>query len=269
MLTAAGPEPHIDRFLDAAAATLCDHSMHADPRALLPRLDAKWVEPSLGLPVPLALGGQLGEAAPGLLLLSSSALDARAAIGLGQLLAAGEAVLCPGCLELCVSVGATLWTMVQEQGEYGWTASQLASWAAAVPAVAATPPQLPAFPVCNRITAARGPRCTLGPHCACHDLHAHQLRCPACLPACLLASSRLQTCPRAACAAAPLRCPSPSASSTASPTPSSATTTCWSAPARRRRRRWRRWWTASCWRMRQVGGRALLGAGGRGAGAQL
>jgi hypothetical protein len=121
MLTAAAPEPHIQRLLASAGATLCSHSVcaAADPAALLPRLDPKWQEPSLRLQLPLASGGQLAEASPGVLLLSSSlaSLDAKRAAALGQVVAAGEADLLPGCPELCVPVGATLWTMVHEQGE--------------------------------------------------------------------------------------------------------------------------------------------------------
>jgi hypothetical protein len=123
MLASAGPEPHIQRFLAAVVSALCDHSVTAaaaDPRCLLPALDAKWAEPSLGVAAQLALGGRLGEAAPGVLLLSSSTLDAKRAASLGQLLAAGEAVLRPGCPELCVPMGATVWTTVHEQG--GWSA---------------------------------------------------------------------------------------------------------------------------------------------------
>ncbi|KAI3426224.1 hypothetical protein D9Q98_008600 [Chlorella vulgaris] len=119
MLTAAAPEPHIQRLLASAGATLCSHSVcaAADPAALLPRLDPKWQEPSLRLQLPLASGGQLAEASPGVLLLSSSlaSLDAQRAAALGQVVAAGEADLLPGCPELCVPVGATLWTMVHEQ----------------------------------------------------------------------------------------------------------------------------------------------------------
>ena len=146
MLTSAAPEPHIQRFLVAAAAALCGHSVVASPctadrggsgcggggKRLLPSLDRKWAEPRLGLPVPLVLGGQLAEAAGGVLLLSSAvSLDAKRAIGLGQYLAAGQAVLDPGtggssdsaaaaaAEEHCCTVptGATLWTMVHEQGE--------------------------------------------------------------------------------------------------------------------------------------------------------
>jgi len=119
MLTAASTEPHIQRFLWAAAAMLCDHSVtasSADPRSLLPALHAKHVDPAMGVAVPLAVGGQLAEAAPGVLLLSSSALDPKRAAGLGQCIAACEAALHPGCPELCVPVGATFWTMVHEQG---------------------------------------------------------------------------------------------------------------------------------------------------------
>ncbi|KAL4448489.1 hypothetical protein ABPG75_005708 [Micractinium tetrahymenae] len=118
MLTAAAPEPHLQRFLRAAAATLCDHSVaasSADPKRLVPRLDQKFVAPVLGVAAPLAIGGQLAEAAPGVLLLSSSCLDTRRAIALGQYVAAGEAALQPGCPELCVPVETTLWTMVHEQ----------------------------------------------------------------------------------------------------------------------------------------------------------
>lgn len=64
----------------------------------------------------MQIGGQLAEAAPGVLLLSSSCLDARRAIALGQYVAAGEAAPQPGCPELSVPVATTLWTMVHEQG---------------------------------------------------------------------------------------------------------------------------------------------------------
>jgi hypothetical protein len=120
MLTSAAPEPHIQRLLGMLVATLCDHSVRAcgaDPRHLLPTLDARWADPGLGLAVPLAVGGQLAEAGPGVLLLSSSTLDTKRAIGLGQYMAAGEVALKPGCPELCVPVSATYWTMVNEQGE--------------------------------------------------------------------------------------------------------------------------------------------------------
>ncbi len=53
-----------------------------------------------------------------MLLLSSSCLDARRAIALGQYVAAGEAALQPGCPELSVPVATTVWTIVHEQG--GW-----------------------------------------------------------------------------------------------------------------------------------------------------
>jgi hypothetical protein len=120
MLTSAAPEPHIQRLLGTLAATLCDHSVRAcaaAPRRLLPTLDARWADPALGLAVPLAVGGQLAEAGPGVLLLSSSTLDTKRAIGLGQYMAAGEVALVPGCPELFVPVSATYWTMVHEQGE--------------------------------------------------------------------------------------------------------------------------------------------------------
>lgn len=120
MLTAAAPEPHIQRLLAALASALCERSVHASPagaRRLLPALDGRWTDPALGVATPLAVGGQLSEAAQGVLLLSSSTLDTKGAIGLGQYLAAGEAVLHPGCPELRVPVSATLWTVVHEQGE--------------------------------------------------------------------------------------------------------------------------------------------------------
>lgn len=117
MLTAAGPEPHVERLLGWAAATLCDHSVRASAAApLLPCLHPKWADPALGVAAPLAAGGQLSEASPGVLLVASSALDTKRAIGLGQYMAAGEAALQPGCPELCVPIGATLWTTVHQQG---------------------------------------------------------------------------------------------------------------------------------------------------------
>lgn len=120
MVTSAGREPHVQRFLAAAASELCDHSVTAiDSSRLLPTLDAKWKEPSLGVTAPLARGGQLGEAASGVLLLSSDTLDAKRAATLGHLLAAGEAALRPSCPELCLPLGATLWTSVHEQGGCG------------------------------------------------------------------------------------------------------------------------------------------------------
>lgn len=109
MLTSAGPEPPVQRLLGALASALTDHSVRGvagDPRRLLPCLDARWVDPVLGVPAPLALGGQLAEASAGVLLLSSSTLDTKRAIGLGQYVAAGEAVLEPGCPELVVPVRA-------------------------------------------------------------------------------------------------------------------------------------------------------------------
>ena len=63
-----------------------------------------------------------------LLLSSAVSVDAKRAIGLGQYLAAGQAVLNPGSgsgapwdvAEHCtVPIGATLWTVVHEQGERG------------------------------------------------------------------------------------------------------------------------------------------------------
>lgn len=122
MLTAAAPEPHIQRLLSSLASALTDHSVRAaaaEPRRLLPTLDARWVDPALGVAAPLAVGGQLAEASAGVLLLSSSTLDTKRAIGLGQYMAAGEAALAPGCPELCVPVGATLWTIMMQQGEGG------------------------------------------------------------------------------------------------------------------------------------------------------
>lgn len=120
MLTAAAPEPHIQRLLSHLAATLCDHSVRAsasDPRRLLPALDSKFVDPVLGVAAPLAVGGQLAEASGGVLLLCSSTLDTKRSIGLGQYMAAGQAALGgPTCPELCVPVEATLWTLVHEQG---------------------------------------------------------------------------------------------------------------------------------------------------------
>lgn len=176
-LTAAAPEPPIQRLLGALASALADHSVRGaadDPRRLLPCLDARWTDPALGVASPLALGGQLAEASCGVLLLSSSTLDTKRAIGLGQYMAAGEAVLAPGCPELVVpvswqglggacenepeavcggvcatlharpcsslrspgacpctaappaQVGATLWTMVHEQGGCGsWSGAAL------------------------------------------------------------------------------------------------------------------------------------------------
>ncbi|KAL4438185.1 hypothetical protein ABPG77_010546 [Micractinium sp. CCAP 211/92] len=118
MLTSAAPEPHVQRFLRAAAAALCDHSVVAsgtDGKLLVPRLDPNCVLPGLKVAGPVVIGGQLAEAATGVLLLSSSCLDARRAIALGQYVAAGEAVPQPGCPELSVPVATTLWTMVHEQ----------------------------------------------------------------------------------------------------------------------------------------------------------
>lgn len=107
MLTSGGPEPPIQRLLASLAATLTDHSVRGaagDPRRLLPCLDARWADPALGVAAALALGGQLSEASAGVLLLSSSTLDTKRAIGLGQYMAAGEAVLAPGCPEQVVTV---------------------------------------------------------------------------------------------------------------------------------------------------------------------
>ena len=126
MLTAAAPEPHIQRLLTHLASTLCDHSVRAsaaDPRRLLPTLDSKFVDPVLGVAAPLAVGGQLAEASAGVLLLCSSSLDTKRSIGLGQYMAAGQAELGgPACPELCVPVEATMWTLVHEQGGLLWGA---------------------------------------------------------------------------------------------------------------------------------------------------
>lgn len=124
MLTAAAPEPHIQRMLSHLGATLCDHSViasAADPHRLLPALDSKFVDPVLGVAAPLAVGGQLAEASSGVLLLCSSTLDTKRSIGLGQYMAAEQVALGgPACPELCVPVGATLWTLVHEQGGCWW-----------------------------------------------------------------------------------------------------------------------------------------------------
>lgn len=63
MLASAAPEPHVQRFLRAAAATLCHHSVvasSADPKHLVPHLDPKFVVPALGVAAPLAVSLQEG-----------------------------------------------------------------------------------------------------------------------------------------------------------------------------------------------------------------
>ena len=242
MLTSAAPEPHIQRLLSRLAAALCDRAVHAapDPRRLLPALDAKWADPALGVASPLACGGQLAEAGCGVLLLSSSTLDTRRTIALGQYVAAGEAALQPGCPELCVPVAATLWTTVHEQGTLGWGGEgdaagvccccrQLSSrQAAALPPLAShscpPPPGVPTLPSHNNQQTWGAP-------------HARAAALPA-------AAWR-----------------SRSASSTASACRLWRSMT-WCCPrARRARRRWRRW-RMRCWAWRvRCRGRAWVGGG--------
>ena len=120
MLFTQGPEPHLHALLRSAATALCPLSLAVggcsggptDPKSLLPRLDKKPGEACLPPDVPLALGGTLGEAGGGLLLLGSAGLTTKAALGLAQGLRAGEASLMPGFPELTVPLTASLWSEV-------------------------------------------------------------------------------------------------------------------------------------------------------------
>lgn len=117
MLTAA-PEPHLHRLLHAAASTLCQHSVACgtDHKALLPRLYEKFVEPSCGAQVPLALGGQVAEASGGVLLLHSR-LKGKHGAALASALLAGSVALAPNAPELAVRLSPSVWCLVEDQGE--------------------------------------------------------------------------------------------------------------------------------------------------------
>ncbi len=63
MLTSAAPEPHVQRFLRAAAAALCDHSVVAsgtDPKLLVPRLDPNCAFPGLKIAAPVVVRSREG-----------------------------------------------------------------------------------------------------------------------------------------------------------------------------------------------------------------
>ena len=58
------------------------------------------------------MGGAVAQASAGVLLLSSSSLTTKQALGLAQAVHAGQVALQPGCPELSVPITATLWTEV-------------------------------------------------------------------------------------------------------------------------------------------------------------
>lgn len=120
LLLTSGHEPHLQRLLQQAALGLCCQSVagSTDGKQLLPHLFAKFVEPSLQLQIPLALGGRLAQASSGVLLLHSSQLSGKQGAALAACLRASSTPLAPNMPELAVRLTPTTWCVAEDQG--GW-----------------------------------------------------------------------------------------------------------------------------------------------------